>query len=236
MSTLKKILALTFIAIFLSSIPLALAQSQPEYTKVVFTLRADDAAARGSGASGGKVNPGYALTGEKWRVLPVNIIVDSTASLPSVDIRAAIEEGANAWDSQTSKDIFGAATTGAASVADEGSAPDRRNEIVFGAFPDDENDIIAQTTYWYNVRKELVDFDIVFNTYYKWGNVTVDGTSVMDFLNIATHELGHGFGLDDLYDAKWNTQTMYGYASSGETMKRTLESGDIAGIQAIYGR
>jgi hypothetical protein len=60
--------------------------------------------------------------------------------------------------------------------------------------------------------------------------------NVMDFLNIATHELGHGFGLGDLYQSKWSTQTMYGYADYGETMKRTLESGDIAGIQAIYGR
>jgi predicted Zn-dependent protease len=61
----------------------------------------------------------------------------------------------------------------------------------------------------------------------------------MDLQNIATHELGHGFGLADLYNTQSQTQilqTMYGYASLGETMKRDLASGDIAGIRALYGR
>jgi predicted Zn-dependent protease len=79
-----------------------------------------------------------------------------------------------------------------------------------------------------------VDFEIVFNTQFAWGT---DGTlSVMDLQNIATHELGHGFGLADLYEDQWSEQTMYGYGSYGEIKKRTLESGDIAGIQKLYGR
>ncbi len=57
----------------------------------------------------------------------------------------------------------------------------------------------------------------------------------MDFENIATHELGHSVGMGDLYTAECNQQTMYGYASNGETNKRTLESGDINGIRALYG-
>ena len=39
----------------------------------------------------------------------------------------------------------------------------------------------------------------------------------------------------DLYQSKLSAVTMYGYASEGQTTKRTLESGDIAGIKAIYG-
>jgi predicted transcriptional regulator with HTH domain len=30
------------------------------------------------------------------------------------------------------------------------------------------------------------------------------------------------------------TMTMYGYASYGEEIKRTLEPGDVAGVQAVY--
>ena len=56
----------------------------------------------------------------------------------------------------------------------------------------------------------------------------------MDFANIATHELGHSVGLDDLYDDKCREQTMHGYADYGETKKRTLEAGDIAGISKLY--
>ncbi|MCK4367642.1 MAG: matrixin family metalloprotease [Thermoplasmata archaeon] len=56
----------------------------------------------------------------------------------------------------------------------------------------------------------------------------------MDFENVATHELGHRVGLADLYNAKSSEQTMYGYADYGETKKRTLEAGDIVGVQALY--
>jgi len=56
----------------------------------------------------------------------------------------------------------------------------------------------------------------------------------MDFENIATHELGHSVGLDDLYDERSSEQTMYGYASYGETKKRTLEDGDINGVYQLY--
>ena len=41
-------------------------------------------------------------------------------------------------------------------------------------------------------------------------------------------------GLDDLYDSKYSAMTMYGYASYGEEIKRTLEPGDVAGVQAVY--
>lgn len=54
------------------------------------------------------------------------------------------------------------------------------------------------------------------------------------FESIATHELGHSVGLDDLYDGSCSEQTMYGYATEGETKKRTLEAGDIAGVQELY--
>ena len=58
--------------------------------------------------------------------------------------------------------------------------------------------------------------------------------SAMDFESIATHELGHAIGLDDLYTAECAEQTMYGYASEGETKKRTLEAGDIKGASELY--
>ncbi|MBA7689098.1 hypothetical protein ES703_97593 [subsurface metagenome] len=60
------------------------------------------------------------------------------------------------------------------------------------------------------------------------------GNEKMDFGNIATHELGHAVGLDDLYTSKCSEMTMYGYASYGETKKRTLEAGDITGVQKLY--
>lgn len=234
MFNLKKILAIVIIFTFLATIPLAFAENKTELFKAVFDLRVDNANAGSASAGGRGANQGYTLTGAKWKVLPVNIIVDSGSTILSPEtVQASITSGAKEWDDHTGKTIFGTATLGSASVSEESSAPDRKNEIVFGTFTD--NNIIAQTTYWYTVRGEIVDFDIVFNTAYTWGDATAN-PDVMDFLNIATHELGHGFGLGDLYNSKWSTQTMFGYGYPGETSKRDLASGDIAGIQAIYGR
>ena len=56
----------------------------------------------------------------------------------------------------------------------------------------------------------------------------------MDLDSIVTHELGHSVGLGDLYTAECAEQTMYGYATEGETKKRDLEAGDIVGIQKLY--
>ena len=56
----------------------------------------------------------------------------------------------------------------------------------------------------------------------------------MDFDNIATHELGHSVGMADLYTNGCSEQTMYGYATYGETKKRSLEDGDINGVRKLY--
>jgi hypothetical protein len=56
----------------------------------------------------------------------------------------------------------------------------------------------------------------------------------MDLQNIETHEFGHWLVLNDLYTRPSSQQTMYGYSDYGETIKRDLASGDIAGILKIY--
>ena len=55
----------------------------------------------------------------------------------------------------------------------------------------------------------------------------------MDYQNIATHEFGHSLGLGHPGDS-CTEETMYAYGSSGETKKRTLEAGDIAGVNELY--
>jgi len=81
----------------------------------------------------------------------------------------------------------------------------------------------------------------MFDTDYTWGNAGLTSetelgdTSVMDLQNIATHELGHGVGLADIYSSTCSAVTMYGYSDYGETQKRTLETPDITGLQTLYG-
>jgi len=93
--------------------------------------------------------------------------------------------------------------------------------------------------YYINVgppnQRRILEFDLVFdadlifvdnlgNEYdFSWGDATLV-SEYMDLENIATHET-----------APVPEQTMYGYARAGETKKRSLEAGDIAGIAALYG-
>ena len=114
--------------------------------------------------------------------------------------------------------------------------PDGRNELVFGNYS--REGVIAITVIWGYFsgppsRKQIVEFDILFDTDFTWGNA--DNSSVMDLQNIATHEFGHGIGLGDLYDAACFDGTMYGYSTEGEITKRTLNAGDIIGLRSIYG-
>ena len=55
----------------------------------------------------------------------------------------------------------------------------------------------------------------------------------MDFENIATHELGHSVGMGHPAD-ECTEETMYRFASEGETKKRDLNAGDIAGVNQLY--
>jgi hypothetical protein len=55
-----------------------------------------------------------------------------------------------------------------------------------------------------------------------------------DVWSVATHELGHVAGLDDLYTNEAKTHTMYGYIDKGETIKRDLHEHDKEGLRRIY--
>jgi hypothetical protein len=95
------------------------------------------------------------------------------------------------------------------------------------------DDTLALTTYWYNPSTQLMmEFDIVFDEDETWSATGEVGKH--DIQNVGTHEVGHTLVLEDLYDSGDSEQTMYGYCARGETKKRTLEAGDVAGIRQIY--
>lgn len=109
---------------------------------------------------------------------------------------------------------------------------DGANTIVWGNYP--EQGVIAITVIWSSrVTKEILEFDMVLDTDFTWGNATEKGSAVMDLQNIVTHELGHGLGLGDVYLTVANQETMYGYAAYGETIKRSLYNGDMTGITKL---
>jgi len=200
-------------------------------------------------AGGGK--PGedsgqYKLLGKgvEWKNTPITYVVDPDFSnLERSFVFSATVVAAEEWDVHTSAELFGSA----AIVYDASwdyDAPDGRNELLWGDYP--EEGVIAVTIIWGYFGgppqiREIIEFDIMFDTDFAWGDAgqtsetDLGNTNVMDLQNIAAHEFGHGAGLADLYDSSSSEETMYGYSAYGETKKRTLYIGDTAGIQELYG-
>ncbi|MFH1849850.1 MAG: matrixin family metalloprotease [archaeon] len=140
------------------------------------------------------------------------------------------------WEGAAGADILGDGSTTSEVLEADMVSTDGRNEVYFGSI--DDSGAIAVTIIWGVFGgppkgRMLIEWDMIFDEMdFSW---SVSGEAgKMDFENIATHELGHSAGLADLYDGLCGEQTMYGYAGYGETKKRTLESGDITGIQSLY--
>lgn len=169
----------------------------------------------------------------KWAVLPVNYEINPTnpQGLNEEFVTTAIFNSAETWDAATTRELMGN-NYGVDYTAAYG-VQNYENAIVFGDYPTEG--VIAVTTVWYNpAAKAIVEFDVMLDTDWVWGDATVNQT-LMDLQNIATHELGHGVGLGDIYDSVCSAVTMYGYSDYGETQKRTLEQPDITGLNKLYG-
>lgn len=175
----------------------------------------------------------YKLLGVKWKNLSVDYVINpaNPENMEEGFVASTIAASAEVWDAVTSAELLNDNYTIDYSV--QYGVHDFKNAIVFDDYKDDR--IIAVTSIWYTLRgREIVEFDMIFNTRFNWGNADID-QSLMDLQNIVTHELGHAVGLADIYSETCSAVTMYGYSQEGERDKRTLEQPDINGIYRIYG-
>lgn len=175
----------------------------------------------------------FLARGARWKNLPVNYIVHPDLE---ATVAGAISTSAETWDTATSTELFSDTYGVDEAVSWDSDAPDGRNELLYGNYP--SPGVIAVTVVWGYFSappslREIIEFDVLFDTDFVWGDAMLDPT-VMDLQNIAIHEIGHGAGLDDIYETACSEVTMYGYSDYGETKKRTLEPPDIKGLLTLY--
>jgi hypothetical protein len=186
------------------------------------------------GGKGGSACYAFIARGAKWKTVEDYVVNPGYPGLDSAFISAAVEGGVAEWENYGGN-IFGQSSLDS-SAGFSFDSTDDKNVLVFGAYADPN--VIGVTNVWGYFAgppqtRALVEWDMLLNTRFSWGDGGAN-PNVMDLQNIVTHELGHSAGLADLYEAGCNLETMFGYSSLGEITKRTLNAGDILGIQALY--
>jgi hypothetical protein len=234
----------------------------PNLDKIVFVHYPKGVLAKGGipGAPEGKKDNGdsklwYKYSGLHWGSMPVDYYVTDNEFLTD-EFLEAIQDSFATWD--LASEPFTVDYMGTTDVL-----PDTRDldefdreipdfiNVVGWKYVDDPN-AIAVTYMWYNtLTMELVDVDTALNSssLFIWWQNSVSGDPDIaswtagetpypyydvDVQNIMTHEAGHWLVLDDLRQKPAGEQTMYGRSTEFELQKRSLESGDEAGIQVIY--
>lgn len=146
----------------------------------------------------------------KWRKRPAWTTTDTLAAYVTV--------AAHEWNSHIRKAVLGPRD------------PDSRNTIRFEVLGEDRP--AAITYLWSRERKHgrvPYLFRIVINSSFNF----VDGSAPdgIDLLSVITHEAGHAIGMGHTDCAD---ETMFRWITYGETKKRDLHAGDIAGLNALY--
>jgi len=187
---------------------------------------------------------GYLARGAKWKAVePWVVNATNGSGLLENFVLNSLSLNISKWEDATDgivgnssgANVLGDGSATSAALLADTVSPDNANEAYFGSIEDP--DTIAVTIVWGifsgpTFQRKLVEWDQIYSNAYNWSSSGEAGK--MDFNNIGIHELGHSFGMNDLYTSFCSEQTMYGYASLGETKKTTLEAGDINGINKLY--
>jgi len=171
----------------------------------------------------------FSYSGIHWSnsIMPIRYYINQNGTADCTGEFEAVQNSFQTWEDDTGSYID---YTYMGTTTRQGDTYDGYNVVSWGSLNPGTG---AQCTIWYNESTLLIiECDLVFNDYYTWSSTGETGK--LDIQDIGTHEAGHSLMLDDLYSPECSELTMYGYAEFGETKKRTLEAGDIAGIRFIY--
>ncbi len=177
--------------------------------------------------------------GVKYVINPGTAMIKYRLTQPTVV--NAIQNSFQAWNSVGPKPTRSSVLYsygGVSFIARHSDRIDNKNVVSWASIRDSNGNpdpnVVAVSYMWYSTSDHgLLDCDTVFNSFVTWG--INSGGSTFDIQDIGTHEFGHWTGLNDIYDSQYTPLTMYGYVWYGEVYKRTLEQGDVHGVEVVYG-
>jgi len=178
----------------------------------------------------------YIARNIKWKSVENWVVNPAGSNLDDAGVLSVVTNGIAKWEdaadgvvgNSVGYNILGGGALTSDSLA--AGTYNLTNEVEFALLSEGT---IAVTYVWYNLfTKAFVEWDQIYNTFYPWS--LSGAANAMDFDDIATHELGHSVGMGDLYKSTCLEETMFGYADYGETKKRDLNTGDIAGVNKLY--
>jgi len=181
-----------------------------------------------------------------WQSLPVRYFVTDRGAggVSSADLQGAVQRSFATWEgvSQATVSATFAGFTSANPFDDDGIST-----LGFLNRPDLDR-VLGATDYLIDdVTGAIVESDIYFNSAFQWSVAAAGEAGKFDLQSIATHEIGHFFGLG--HSALGETElrpdggrrviaaesVLFPIAfSAGTTLGRTLRADDIAGISELY--
>ena len=239
---------ISFTPVLASPAPDNPGKGHPEFDRFVFVHYADNFAKKSGGSN--QAPQIYSYSGYHWANPNVTYLINTTnARVTLNDALNGIQASFQTWQNDPDSNIeFGYQGTTSLTPGLNVSVPDYQNVVGWAYLSDKYPGAIGVTIVWATRgNKIIVDADTALNTsaQFTWtqANILFDPDVItlpqsvaydVDLQNIMTHEAGHWLQLNDLYSTQALEQTMYGYSPDGELKKRSLETGDIAGIYRIY--
>lgn len=182
----------------------------------------------------------------KWQRTPVRWFARDVAAsgVSAAQMQASVARAFGTWESVPTASIGFSYVgfTSASPFADDGL-----NVIGFQNEPDEDRVLGATGFTIDTVTGEIVESDIFFNSALLWSTADAGDPARFDLESVALHEIGHFLGLG--HSALGETQlvgpdsrrvlasgsVMFPIAfSRGNTLDRTLQPDDIAGVSAAY--
>ncbi len=171
-----------------------------------------------------------ALTG--WEVAGARTAYLNTSTVPAGlgSVTGTLQTAFDVWLAGNAAPRITVATGGTATRY----SANRTYDLLFGRMG---GSAIA-VTYTWSWSDGFIESDVVFNSRVKWAQLGAEGDGcyetqpVYDLENIAVHEFGHVYGLGHPDGDRF--ESMHAYGFTGETLKRSPEDGDKAGMSQLY--